>query len=262
MRPLFLITNDDGYQSKGIQTLVNIANELGDVIVMAPERNSSGLAHSFTGSRPLRVYTVIEENSRKIYACDGTPVDCIKVCTEHFCPRKPDLVLSGINHGSNSSINVLYSGTMGAVIEASVSGLQAIGFSLLDFRPDADFGPSVPYVKKIIETVLEKGLPQQVALNVNIPVPDDGIIRGIKVCRQSHARWLDSYEKRTDPHGRPYYWLSGRFECNDNSEGTDQRALLDGYVSIVPTTTDYTHFMQMQAVKDIFPEGDNNRHII
>ena len=139
MNPLFLITNDDGLQAKGIQTLISVARRIGDVIVMAPERNSSGLAHSFTSSRPIRVNPVSQEEGCQVFVCDGTPVDCIKVSSEHFCPRRPDLVLSGINHGSNSSINVLYSGTMGAVLEASVSGLDAIGFSLLDFRPDADF---------------------------------------------------------------------------------------------------------------------------
>ena len=252
MKPLFLITNDDGYQSKGIKTLIETACSMGDVIVMAPERNSSGLAHSFTSSRPIRVNFVSETYNCKVYACDGTPVDCIKVCSEHFCPRKPDLVLSGINHGSNSSINVLYSGTMGAVMEAAVSGLKAIGFSLLDFRADADFAPGVPFVKKIIEKSLQSDIPEGVALNVNIPVPADGKIKGIKVCRQSQARWLDSYEKRIDPTGRPYYWLSGNFECNDRGESTDQWALENGYVSVVPTTTDYTNYFIMEKIKQIY----------
>jgi len=252
MRPLFLITNDDGYQSKGIMTLVNIAREMGDVVVMAPERNASGLAHSFTSSRPIRVNKIIDERSCKVYACDGTPVDCIKVSSEHYCPRTPDLVLSGINHGSNSSINVLYSGTMGAVIEASVSGLPAIGFSLLDFKPDADFAPSVPFVKSIIEKVLQEGLPERVSLNVNIPMPEDGMIKGVRVCRQSHARWDDSYEKRIDPMGRPYFWLTGRFVCDDKSPDTDQWALENGYVSIVPTITDFTCYSAIDVMKKKF----------
>ena len=252
MRPLFLITNDDGYGANGIRTLIRVASEFGDVIVMAPERNSSGLAHSFTGSRPLRVQTISEIDGCKIYTCDGTPVDCVKISEEYFCPRRPDLVLSGINHGSNSSINVLYSGTMGAVIEAAVSGMTAIGFSLLDHSENADFEPSVPYVRHIIKIVLEKGLPNQVALNVNIPVPTDGVIKGLKVCRQSQARWIDSYEKRTDPHGRPYYWLTGSFECNDISNDTDQWALENGYVSIVPTTTDFTAYKAIDNIKGLY----------
>ena len=169
MRPLFLITNDDGYGAKGIQTLIRVARELGDIVVMAPERNASALSHSLTSSRPLRVHTISEIEGSKVYLCDGTPVDCVKLCAENFCPRRPDLVLSGINHGSNSSINVLYSATMGAVLEAAVSGLPAIGFSLLDFSPDADFEPSVPFVRSIIKKALENELPSKYALNVNIP---------------------------------------------------------------------------------------------
>ena len=250
MKPLFLITNDDGLGAKGIQTLIRIARELGDIVVMAPERNSSGSAHSFTGSRPLRVQTISEIDGCMIYTCDGTPVDCVKLGEEYFCPRRPDFLLSGINHGSNSSINVLYSGTMGAVIEASVSGIPAIGFSLLNHSSDADFEPSIPYVKGIIKIAIEKGLPAQVALNVNVPVPKDGKLRGVRVCRQSQARWIDSYEKRIDPHKRPYYWLTGRFECNDVVEDTDQWALEHGYVSIVPTTTDFTAFRVLNQIKE------------
>lgn len=252
MNPLFLITNDDGLQAKGIQSLISVARRIGDVIVMAPERNSSGLAHSFTSSRPIRVNPVSQEEGCQVFVCDGTPVDCIKVSSEHFCPRRPDLVLSGINHGSNSSINVLYSGTMGAVIEASVSGLDAIGFSLLDFRPDADFSLAEPFVESIVRKVLEKGLPEQVALNVNFPVPSQGAYKGVRICRQSRARWLESYERRIDPHGRPYYWLAGRFECDDRQTDTDQWALENGYVSVVPTTTDFTDYQNLERIKQLY----------
>ncbi|MCR4931171.1 MAG: 5'/3'-nucleotidase SurE [Bacteroidales bacterium] len=249
MSPLFLITNDDGYGAKGIQTLIRVARELGDIVVMAPERNASALSHSLTSSRPLRVHTISEIEGSKVYLCDGTPVDCVKLCAENFCPRRPDLVLSGINHGSNSSINVLYSATMGAVLEAAVSGLPAIGFSLLDFSPDADFELSVPFVRSIIKKALENELPSKYALNVNIPVPADGKIKGVRVCRQSQARWVDSYERRVDPHGRPYYWLTGNFECDDISEDTDQWALQNGYVSIVPTTTDFTAMNLIEKIR-------------
>lgn len=249
MKPLLLITNDDGYTSKGIRTLIDVAREMGDVVVMAPSSNASGQAHSFTASRPLRVNTISEEEGCCIYACDGTPVDCVKVGEQFFCPRPPSLILSGINHGSNSSINVLYSGTMGAVIEASVAGFPAIGFSLLDFHADADFAPAVPFVRGIIEKVLDKGLPERVSLNVNIPVPTDGIIKGLRVCRQSVARWLDSYERRIDPHGQPYYWIAGNFECNDKESDTDQWALENGYVSVVPTTTDFTAYGKLDDIR-------------
>lgn len=253
MRPLFLITNDDGVDAKGLYSLVNTVSEYGDIVVMAPARNASGQAHSFTATRPLRVDTCENHpliaahrerhpGSLEIYSCDGTPVDCIKVCEQYFCPRRPTLVLSGINHGSNASINVHYSGTMAAVIEASMSGLPAIGFSLLDHRPDADFETTVPFIKTIVESVLEKGLPHGISLNVNIPVVDDGIIKGIRFCRQAEARWLESYERRIDPRGVPYYWITGRFECEDKSEDTDQWALENGYVSIVPTTYDLTAY--------------------
>lgn len=242
MTPLIFITNDDGYYSKGIKSLISVAREVGDVVVVAPMMNSSGLAHSLTSSRPLRVHTISEIEGCRIYACDGTPVDCIKLGVEHFCQRKPDLLLSGINHGSNSSINVLYSGTMGAAIEGAVMGIPAVGFSLLNHSPEADFGPSLPFVRQIVGKVLDKRLPEGVALNVNIPDTRGEKINGMRLCRQSKAQWLDSYEKRIDPQGRPYYWLTGRFECEDVGEDTDQWALENGYVSVVPTTTDFTAY--------------------
>lgn len=249
MRPLFLITNDDGYEAKGLKELTEIARQLGEVVVMAPAGNASGQAHSLTTRRPLRVESISEEEGCRVYACDGTPVDCVKIGEQYFCPRKPRLVLSGINHGSNSSINVIYSGTMGAALEASLAGYEAIGFSLLDFNKDADFAPSRPYIRSIIEKVLERGLPHGVSLNVNIPVPEDGEIKGVRVCRQSEARWMEGYERRIDPRGRPYYWLAGRFECNDKEEDTDQWALESGYVSVVPTTTDFTAHEAIGDVK-------------
>lgn len=251
MKPQILITNDDGYQARGIETLVSVAREFGDVLVMAPARNASGKALSFTAGRPLRVDTIHEEEGLRIYACDGTPVDCVKMAQEYFCSHEPDLVLSGINHGSNSSINMLYSGTMGAVIEASVCGLNAVGFSLLDHSADADFNPAIPFIRDIISYVLDKGLPKYVSLNANFPVPDDGIIKGVRVCRQSRARWDDSYERRIDPQGRPYYWLTGTFVCNDRSEGTDQWALENGYASVVPILSDNTDYNTIEKIKTL-----------
>ena len=251
MRPLILIANDDGVTAKGLRVLVEEAMTFGDVVVMAPERNSSGKSHSLTTERPLRVQTLKQEEKLHVYACDGTPVDCVKLAVEHFCPRQPDLVLSGINNGSNSSINVLYSGTMGAVIEATALGLDAIGFSLLNHNPDADFNACLPSVHHIIKYVLGNGLPDNVSLNVNIPRLPASEIKGIRLCHEAKARWLDSFAQRTDPIGRPYWWLTGKFECNDTSEDSDEWALAHGYVSVVPTCPDLTHYQSIDLLKQL-----------
>lgn len=242
MKPLILITNDDGVAAHGIQTLCEVAQEFGDVVVMAPSQNTSGKSLSLTSERPLRVHDIRQTEGLSVYSCDGTPVDCIKLALEHFCSRRPDLVLSGINHGSNSSINILYSGTMGAVLEANTIGIQAIGFSLLNHNPNADFEPSRHIAHRIIGHVLDHGLPPSVSLNVNIPRLNIDQIKGIRVCHQSNAKWLDSFEKRIDPVGRPYWWLTGKFLCDNPPEDSDEWALTNGYVSVVPVHTDYTDY--------------------
>ena len=254
MRPLILITNDDGFAARGLRTLDEVAMDFGDVVVMAPEQNSSGKSHSLTTSRPLRVREVKKDEHLNVYACDGTPVDCVKLATEYFCPRQPDLVLSGINHGSNSSINVLYSGTMGAVIEATALGLDAIGFSLLNHNPEADFSACVPYVRTIIGRVLEHGLPTDVSLNVNIPRLCLDDIKGIRICHEAKAKWLDSFEKRVDPQGRPYWWLTGKFVCDNAPESSDEWALANGYVSVVPIHPDFTHYDAIDELKKLFEQ--------
>jgi len=250
MKPLILITNDDGVAAKGLRVLVEVAMEFGDVVVMAPTANASGQSHSLTTTRPLRVHEVKKEEYRSIYACDGTPVDCVKLAVEYFCPRQPSLVLSGINHGSNSSINVLYSGTMGAVIEATALGIDAIGFSLLHHSPDADFSACLPYVRQIIGNTLEKGLPQGVSLNVNIPRLPASDIKGIRICHEAKAQWNDSFEKRIDPQGRPYWWLTGKFVCDNPPESSDEWALRNGYVSVVPIHPDFTHYPAIQELEE------------
>lgn len=248
MRPLILITNDDGVAAKGVLALEAIAQEFGDVVVMAPEVNNSGQSHSITPSRPLRVRTVKESDELSVYACDGTPVDCVKLAVEYFCPRRPALVLAGINHGSNSSINVLYSGTMGAVVEATVCGFEAIGFSLLNHSVNADFSSCEPFVRTIIADVMENGLPDNVSLNVNIPNLPVDQIKGIRVCHEAKTYWRDSFEKRIDPIGRPYWWLTGKFVCDELQEGSDEWALQNGFVSVVPTHPDFTNY---QAIKQL-----------
>jgi 5'-nucleotidase len=248
MKPLILITNDDGVTAKGLRALDEVAMEFGDVVVMAPEYNASGLSHSITSSRPLRVREVKQAEGLNVYCCDGTPVDCVKFAVEYFCPRRPDVVLSGINHGSNSSINVLYSGTMGAVIEATALGIDAIGFSLLHHSPDADFSACLPYVRQIIGNTLEKGLPQGVSLNVNIPRLPASDIKGIRICHEAKAQWNDSFEKRIDPQGRPYWWLTGKFVCDNPPESSDEWALRNGYVSVVPIHPDFTHYPAIEEL--------------
>ena len=251
MKPLILITNDDGVEARGIQALSEVALEFGEVIVMAPAQNASAKSLSLTTDRPLRVREVKQADGIAVYACDGTPVDCVKLALEHFCPRQPDLVLSGINHGSNSSINILYSGTMGAVLEATTLGLPAIGFSLLHHSPKADFEPSRPIVRHLVSHVLNHGLPPDVALNVNIPRLDSDAIKGIRLCRQSKAKWLDSFEKRVDPLGRPYWWLTGKFDCQNPPDDSDEWALAHGYVSVVPIHTDYTDHNAFPSLQSI-----------
>lgn len=238
MRPLLLLVNDDGYSAKGIQELARVAGAFGDVVIVAPDGNRSGSAHSLTSEVPMRVRVVEEKPGLSVYACSGTPVDCVKLAVEHYCPRRPDLVLSGINHGSNASVNVVYSGTMGAALEATQSGYQAIGLSLLNHHHDADFSVCLPYVRSIIEETLRHPLPEHICLNVNFP--DVPKLKGLRVCRASWARWTDSCEKRVDPYGQPYYWLTGHFVCDDKEEDTDQWALDNGYGSIVPCMPDYT----------------------
>ncbi|MBR1798536.1 MAG: 5'/3'-nucleotidase SurE [Bacteroidales bacterium] len=250
MRPLILITNDDGVTAKGIRVLDETAMEFGDVVVMAPERNASGKSHSLTTERPLRVREVKKTEGLSVYSCDGTPVDCVKLAVEYFCPREPDLVLSGINHGSNSSINVLYSGTMGAVIEATALGFDAVGFSILCHDAKADFSQAKGYVRQIIAAVLQHKLPPNVSLNVNIPY--NGEIKGIRVCHEAQAKWLDSFEKRTDPQGRPYWWLTGRFECDNPPQTSDEWALTNGFVSVVPIHPDFTSYDAIEPIKGLF----------
>ncbi len=255
MKPLMLITNDDGVAAKGLKELREVAREFGDVVVMAPESNASGQSHSLTTTRPLRVHEVRKEDGLEVYSCDGTPVDCVKLAVEYFCPRRPNLVLSGINHGSNSSINVLYSGTMAAAIEATTLDISAIGFSLLNHNPEADFSAGLPYVRHIIGYALEHGLPTDVALNVNIPRLEAKDIKGLRICHEAKAQWLESFEKRVDPRGIPYWWLTGKFVCDTPEEGSDEWALANGYVSVVPIHPDLTRHQVIDCLKPMTSES-------
>lgn len=240
MRPLFLITNDDGYQARGLRHLIQVAGEMADLVVMAPEHNASGASAAITCTRPLHVRTLEDTPALKIYACDGTPADCVKMGLEHFCPRRPSMVLAGINHGSNSSINIVYSATMGAVLEGCLDGCPSVGFSLLNHSPEADFSGCTAGIRHILHQLIEHPLPEWTALNVNIPrIPADQI-RGIRVCRQARAAWTDSLTPFTDADGTPCWKMTGKFVCNDPGTDTDEHALAEGYISVVPIRPDLT----------------------
>ena len=239
-KPLILITNDDGIKAPGLRKLIDLMRPLGKVAVIASELVMSGMAHAVTIQTPLMPRLIKEEAGYKEYITNGTPTDNIKLGKHRLLNRTPDLVVSGINHGSNASINVIYSGTMAAVLEASIDGIPSIGFSLLDYMPDADFSHVDDWVVKITKQVLNEGLPEGVCLNVNIPRISENPVKGIKVCKQAKARWVEEFEERKDPYGRTYYWLGGRFVNGDTRSETDEKALADNYVSVVPLQHDFT----------------------
>ncbi|MFM7764531.1 MAG: 5'/3'-nucleotidase SurE [Sphingomonadales bacterium] len=249
-KPLILISNDDGITSPGISALVETMLELGDVIVVAPDKPQSAMGHAITINQPIRLTKVELFQGVEAWQCSGTPVDCVKIAIDKILPRKPDLMVSGINHGSNSSINVIYSGTMSAAMEGAIDGMKAIGFSLCDYSWEADFIPAKPFIKKIAENVLNNDLPYGTLLNVNIPKPEDGIIKGIKVCRQAQAKWKEDFDQRTDPFGRTYYWMTGNFVDMDHGQDTDEWALQNDYISVVPTMFDLTDHQRIGAINN------------
>ena len=240
-KPLILVTNDDSIVAPGIRALIAVMKEIGEVIVVAPDSPQSAMGHAITINNTINLDKVhLDVELENEYSCSGTPVDCVKIAVHEILKRKPDLCVSGINHGSNSSINVIYSGTMSAAVEAGIEGIPAIGFSLLDYSWDANFEPVKAFVKKIALEVLKNGLPEGVVLNVNFPKLSEESIKGIKICRQAKANWNESFDKRTNPMGKEYYWLSGEFVNLDKGEDTDEWALHHGYVSVVPVQFDLT----------------------
>ena len=246
-RPLILITNDDGVSAKGIKELTEVMRLFGDVVIVAPERHMSGMSNAITVDSPIRVNKIVEEEGFQVYRCSGTPVDCVKLAFNQILDRYPDFVVSGINHGSNSAISVVYSGTMGAALEGSIHGIPSIGFSLDDYDPDADFSRAKIYVARVFQQVAENGLPPFVCLNVNIPKGD---VKGTKVCRQSSGKWVEEYDKRIDPHKRDYYWMTGYFKnFEEEVVDTDLTALANGYVSVVPVNADMTCYETFESMK-------------
>ncbi len=240
-KPLILVCNDDGITAPGIRNLISVMNEIGDVVVVAPDGPQSGMGHAITIEGILRCDPVkIDEGPQSEYSCSGTPVDCVKLAVNVVLDRKPDLVVSGVNHGSNASINVIYSGTMSAAMEGCLEGIPSIGFSLCDFAWDADFAPALPYIKKIAQKVLDEGLPQDVVLNVNIPKFKGDDYKGVKIARQCRGNWEEEFDQRKDPRKRNYYWLTGKFVNYDQGDETDEWALENYYISVVPVTSDLT----------------------
>lgn len=247
-RPLILITNDDGFRAKGVNCLADMVKEFGDVIICAPDSARSGFSSAFSGLEYLTLKHSTTENGYQtiregveVYYSNGTPVDCIKLANSQLCNRRPALVLSGINHGDNSTVNNHYSGTVGAAKEGCLKGIPSIAFSLCNYDKDADFSYMEPYVKAIVKKVLEEGLPQGTFLNVN--VPDGNDIKGVRMCRMTMGNWVNEVFVCDHPRGFKYYWLVGNLEnAEPNDEETDQWALNHGYVAITPTTVDVTDY--------------------
>lgn len=242
-KPLILVTNDDGITAPGLRMLVAIMKKIGEVIVVAPDSPQSGMGHAITLDSTLyskKMNIDLDTVGILEYSCSGTPADCVKLGLQELLPKKPDICVSGINHGSNSSINVIYSGTMSAAIEAGIEGVPAIGFSLCDYSWEADFSQAEEFIYTIVTMALRHGIPKGTVLNVNIPKLEKSKLKGIKICRQAKANWKEKFDKRTNPTGKEYYWLTGEFELLDKGEDTDEWALNNGYISIVPTHFDLT----------------------
>jgi len=252
--PLILVTNDDGIRAGGMKTLVSVARKYGEVIAISSQEPMSGMSHAITIKVPLRVKLISKEPGFTSYVTNGTPVDGVKLVFNSLCDRKPDLLVSGINHGSNSSSSVLYSGTMAAAMEGAVNHIPSVGFSLLSYAPDADFSASGKVAEEIIQQVLERSLPDGICLNVNIPDLPSSELKGIRMCSQANGFWKEEFEKRTDPNGSEYYWLTGFFhnrEPENGGTGTDEWALKNSYVSVVPINTDLTAYEVLDKLKNM-----------
>lgn len=251
-KPLILVTNDDGITAPGIRALVEVAQQIGEVVIVAPDSPQSGMGHAISVHDPIRLHKVEVFEGLEAWECSGTPVDCVKLAKHVVLKgREIDLCLSGVNHGSNASINIIYSGTLSAAMEASLEGIPSIGFSLLDYSYDADFESGKPYIKRLAEYVLENGLEHGNLLNVNIPNLPAGEIKGMKACRQAEARWVEEFMEAKDPRGQKYYWLTGKFVNMDPGEDTDIWALENGFISVVPSMHDLTDYRALKAMEDL-----------
>ena len=249
-KPTILVTNDDGYLAKGLIKLANLMSQIGKVLVVSTEQIKSAQGHSMTINEPLRLRKLETNGNFEMYVLNGCPVDCAKVGFQMILDEYPDILVSGINHGSNASTNVIYSGTMAAVVEACMDGIPAVGFSVEDYSHDANFNHVDKYILDITRKVLDEGLPKGVCLNVNFPKYSEGNpIKGVKICRQAKARWKEIFDQRKDPHGRDYFWIGGEFIIEDDGTDTDIYALKNNYASIVPTHYDWTAYDAMNELK-------------
>lgn len=246
-RPLILISNDDGYEAKGLACLVEMIRDMADVIVCAPDTARSGSSCAFSGTMPLRLEKRHGEDGLQVWSSNGTPVDCVKLALGNILTRRPDMVIGGINHGDNASVNTHYSGTMGIALEGCMKYIPSVAFSLCDHRPDADFSPMTAVVRYVTGKILREGLPTGVCLNVNFPVVDE--YKGVKVCRMAKGSWLSETVRRQHPRGYEYYWMVGRY-ANDEpeAEDTDNWALRHGYVAVTPTQIDVTNYPMIERM--------------
>ncbi|MGN6490842.1 MAG: 5'/3'-nucleotidase SurE [Agriterribacter sp.] len=250
--PVILVTNDDGVMAPGIHNLVKAVEGLGKIVVVAPDKPQSGMGHAITIGFPLRLQQVQIGTDVEAWSCSGTPVDCVKLAVDKILHRKPDICISGINHGPNHSINVLYSGTMSAAIEASIENIPSIGFSLLDYSMEADFSGARKYARIIVEQILKKKADKHLCLNVNFPAVDETLLKGIKVCRQAYAKYEEDFDERKDPTGKKYFWLTGAFVNFDKGKDTDVWALSNNYVSVVPVQFDLTNYVLKGKLEKTF----------
>jgi 5'-nucleotidase len=251
-KPVILITNDDGVTAPGIRNLVEAVKDLGKVVVVAPDKPQSGMGHAITIGQPLRLHKLNVFEGIEAYSCTGTPVDCVKLAVDKVLHRKPDLCLSGINHGANHSINVIYSGTMSAAVEAAIESIPSVGFSLLDYSIEADFTGAMKYTRIIVQKMLKTKLDKHTVLNVNIPSVPVELLKGLKVCRQAYAKYEEDFVERQDPTGKMYYWLTGVFVNFDKGKDTDVWALANNYVSVVPVQFDLTNYDQKKKLTKLW----------
>ena len=253
VKPLILVTNDDGITSPGIRMLIKQMNILGDVVVVAPNSPQSGKSHAISISEPLRCDPIDIDTGPQIeYSCSGTPADCIKLAIHEILDRRPDIIVSGVNHGSNASVNVIYSGTMAAAIEGAMQGIPSIGFSILDYDWNTDFSFAEKYVSEITSKVIHQGLPNGVCLNVNIPKAKNKDYNGVRVCHQTIGKWEEDFDKRKDPLDKDYYWMSGEFKNQDDSKNCDIRTLENDFISIVPIQFDLTSHDSIDFLGEYF----------
>jgi 5'-nucleotidase len=249
-RPLILVTNDDGYKARGIQELSKVASQFGDVIVVAPTTGQSGMSHAVTMNHPIRLRTISQKGSCSIYACTGTPADCVKIALNQILDRRPDIIVSGINHGSNASVSLFYSGTVAATIEACMNGIPSAAFSVDDHSPEADLRLASQYAGPVIRNLIEKGLPDNSCLNINFPRISPEECRGMRVCRQARGVWKEEFERRVDPRGHEYFWLTGEFHNHELAAGdTDEWALANNFAAMVPVCVDVTDYSNIEMLR-------------